>query len=46
LAYVGGFIVAVFGPLLFPASINGRSLGEHIVVFSMAAFLHLQLAVS
>jgi hypothetical protein len=35
---VGGFIVAVFGPLLFPASITGSSLGEDIVVFSMLAF--------
>ena len=35
---VGGFIVAVFGPLLFPASITGSSLGEDIVVFSMPAF--------
>jgi hypothetical protein len=38
LGCVGGFIVAVFGPLLFPASINGPSLGEDIAVFSMAAF--------
>jgi hypothetical protein len=35
---VGGFIVAVFGPLIFPASISGWSLGENIVVFSMPAF--------
>jgi uncharacterized membrane protein YfcA len=35
---VGGFIVAVFGPLIFPASITGSSLGEDIVVFSMLAF--------
>ena len=35
---VGGFIVAVFGPLIFPASITGSSLGEDIVVFSMLGF--------
>ena len=38
LSCVGGFIVVVFGPLVFPESINGPSLGEHIVVFSIAAF--------
>jgi len=35
---IGGFIVAVFGPLLFPASITGSSLGEDIVVFSIPVF--------
>jgi hypothetical protein len=35
---VGGFLVAVFGPLLFPASITGSSLGEDVVAFSMPAF--------
>ena len=34
---VGGLIVAVLGPLLFPASISGPSQGESIVVFSMQA---------
>ena len=38
LSCVGGYIVAVFGPSLFLASINGPSLGEDIVVFSIAAF--------
>jgi hypothetical protein len=38
LGSVGGFIVAVFGPLLFPASITGSGPGENIVVFSMFAF--------
>jgi uncharacterized membrane protein YfcA len=45
LGCVGGFIVTVFGPLLFPASISGSSLGENIVVFSIVAiFLAFGLA--
>jgi hypothetical protein len=36
-ACVGGFIVAVFGPLLFPATPSDSSLGENIVLFSMLA---------
>ena len=35
---VGGFIVAVFGALLFPASISEPSQGESIAAFSMQAF--------
>jgi hypothetical protein len=38
LGCAGGFIVAVLGPLLFPATPSGSSLGENLVVITMPAF--------
>jgi hypothetical protein len=38
LGCAGALVVAIFGPLLFPASATGASRGEDLVVFSIPAF--------
>jgi hypothetical protein len=38
LGVVASFVPMVFGPLVFPQAIGGRTLGEDIVGFSIPAF--------
>lgn len=38
LGYVGFFVVATLGPLLFPEPIAGSSTGVNIVIFSLPIF--------